>query len=113
MICVEGVEMPKNCHECDSFGISDLVGIDCPCINNPDVYNFEKRPDACKLHGWMENHKKEMDFQKSTGKELTAYITRNGSVALDFARVLEAIISDRIKQFELPSGKRIEIRVLS
>lgn len=50
MICIEGVEMPRDCHECDSFGISDLYGIKCPCQNDPEVYDFEKRPPDCPLH---------------------------------------------------------------
>lgn len=40
--------IPQNCHECDSIGISDLVGLNCPC-NNKDCYEFDKRPDGCPL----------------------------------------------------------------
>ena len=54
MIVIEGVEMPKNCHECDSFGISDLVGIKCPC-QNEDCYDFEKRPNGCPLKETKDN----------------------------------------------------------
>ena len=49
MVCLDGVEMPRNCHECDAFGISDVVGLKCPCIENREEYNFEKRPDGCSL----------------------------------------------------------------
>lgn len=50
MICIEGVAMPQNCHECDSFGISDLHGIKCPCAINLDAYDFDRRPTNCPLH---------------------------------------------------------------
>ena len=41
--------MPKDCYECGAFGISDVVGLKCPCEDNPDVYNYEKRPEGCPL----------------------------------------------------------------
>ena len=52
MICIEGVQLPKDCHDCDALGISDIVGIPCPCIEDPDRYDFEKRPKGCPLKTW-------------------------------------------------------------
>jgi hypothetical protein len=49
MIGLDGVEMPKDCHECGAFGISDVVGLNCPCEINPELYDYEKRPDGCPL----------------------------------------------------------------
>ena len=43
------VEMPKNCHECDSFGINDLYGFICPASERKCGYNFIKRPDGCPI----------------------------------------------------------------
>lgn len=41
------VKAPKNCHECDSFGISDIWDIDCGV--DSDTYDFDKRPDFCPI----------------------------------------------------------------
>jgi Lar family restriction alleviation protein len=41
--------MPKNCYECGTFGISDVVGLECPWENYPEAYDYEKRPDECPL----------------------------------------------------------------
>lgn len=49
LLALDGVEMPKNCHDCDCLGISDVVGLKCPCQDNPDVYNFNERPENCPL----------------------------------------------------------------
>lgn len=43
------IEMPKNCHECNSFGISDLFGFECPATMEHGKYNFFNRPDGCPL----------------------------------------------------------------
>ena len=48
MVAIKGLEMPKSCHECDAFGISDLTNLDCPC-DHDDVYSFNDRPDGCPL----------------------------------------------------------------
>ena len=48
-IFLPDVEMPKNCHECDAFGISDVIGLKCPCKESQEVYDFEKRPSKCPL----------------------------------------------------------------
>ena len=50
MICLDGVEMPKNCHDCDALGISDVVGLKCPCKNNQEIYDYENRPSSCLLY---------------------------------------------------------------
>lgn len=42
--------MPKDCHECGSFGIPDLFGIKCPCYEDRNKYDFEKRPEGCPLY---------------------------------------------------------------
>ena len=31
MLCLPEIKMPKNCHDCDAIGISDVVGLKCPC----------------------------------------------------------------------------------
>lgn len=49
MICLPDVKMPKNCHECDALGISDVVGLKCPCEDNMALYSFDKRPEECPL----------------------------------------------------------------
>lgn len=40
--------IPKNCHECDSIGIRDIVRMNCPC-KDIDCYDFDKKPDGCPL----------------------------------------------------------------
>lgn len=47
-LAIKGIKMPDNCHECDSLGISDLVGIKCPC-NTDKCYSYDGRPDGCPL----------------------------------------------------------------
>lgn len=49
MICLPDVEMPKNCHECDALGISDVVGLRCPCEIDKTLYDFYGRPEKCPL----------------------------------------------------------------
>lgn len=54
MIIVKSVKMPKNCHECDSYGISDLVGLCCSHefdLRYDDENLIEHRPDDCPLEG--------------------------------------------------------------
>lgn len=41
--------MPENCFECDALGISDVVGLHCPCDFDPNVFNTDKRPKYCVL----------------------------------------------------------------
>lgn len=48
-IIIPNVEIPKNCHECDSYGISDIVGLKCPCDANKELYSYDKRPEECPL----------------------------------------------------------------
>lgn len=54
MLCLEGVKMPENCHECDALGISDVVGLKCPCEFNPELYDYDKRPEQCTLKECVE-----------------------------------------------------------
>ena len=49
LLALDGVEMPKNCRECDCLGISDVVGLKCPCQDDVDAYNFYERPKNCPL----------------------------------------------------------------
>ena len=50
LLALDGVEIPKNCHECDYLGISDVVGLKCPCLDDMDVYyNIHERPKNCPL----------------------------------------------------------------
>lgn len=37
------IKTPRDCHECDAVGISDIVGLHCP------DYAFDKRPHSCPL----------------------------------------------------------------
>lgn len=48
-VIIPDVEMPKNCHECDGYGLSDVVGLKCPCDANKELYNYDKRPEECPL----------------------------------------------------------------
>lgn len=49
MVCLPEVKMPRNCHECDALGISDVVGLHCPCDDDPQCYDFDNRPVNCPL----------------------------------------------------------------
>ena len=49
LLALDGVKIPRNCYECDYLGISDVVGLKCPCQDNPDVYSFDERPKNCPL----------------------------------------------------------------
>lgn len=49
MLCLPNVKMPNNCHECDGYGICDVVGLKCPCNIDMNLYDFEKRPKECPL----------------------------------------------------------------
>ena len=42
-ILIACVDMPRNCHECGSLGVSDIVGLDCP------PYDYQNRPFLCPL----------------------------------------------------------------
>ena len=64
MIVLEGVEMPRNCHECDAFGISDVVGLKCPCDTNPELYDYDHRPKECTLYEIKETPD---EFKSCTG----------------------------------------------
>ena len=49
MLCLPDVKMPNNCHECDGYGICDVVRLKCPCNIDMNLYDFEKRPKECPL----------------------------------------------------------------
>jgi len=49
MVCLPDVSMPNNCHECDIIGLSDVVGLACPCAANKELYNYDARPKECPL----------------------------------------------------------------
>jgi len=52
MIIIKSIKMPKNCHECDMYGISDLVGLGCPHEFDDRYdgeYLIDHRPDDCPL----------------------------------------------------------------
>ena len=49
MVCLPNVKMPENCHECDALGISDVVGLKCPCEAKKGLYAYYKRPEECPL----------------------------------------------------------------
>lgn len=53
------IEMPQNCHECDSFGISDLYGFECPVNKVECGYDFIKRPDGCPLKEGLSDKEKD------------------------------------------------------
>ena len=69
-ILINGVNMPRNCHECDSFGFSDIVGLKCP------KYDFNERPKGCPLTKIPEHHGRLVDIDKAE-KEIRAYIVEN------------------------------------
>lgn len=48
-VIIPDVEMPKNCHECDVYGLSDVVGLKCPCDAKKELYSYDKRPEECPL----------------------------------------------------------------
>ena len=51
------IEMPDNCHMCDSVGISDICGFECPVNQKLHEYCFTKRPEACPLKELTEKEK--------------------------------------------------------
>ena len=38
------INMPRNCHECDGFGISDVIGLNCE-----SMFCSDERPGDCPL----------------------------------------------------------------
>lgn len=38
LLALDGVEIPKNCRECDRLGISDIVGLKCPCLDDMEMF---------------------------------------------------------------------------
>lgn len=56
MVCLPNVKMPNNCHECDACGISDVVGLKCPCEENYELYDYEKRPKECPVNENTQAH---------------------------------------------------------
>ena len=48
-VIISGVEMPKSCHDCGAYGINDVVGIQCPCENDPRLYSNDSKPANCPL----------------------------------------------------------------
>lgn len=48
-VIIPDVKMPKNCHECDCYGLSDIVGLKCPCDVSKELYSYDKRPKECPL----------------------------------------------------------------
>ena len=46
---IRDIPVPENCHECDSFSISDLYGVNCPTNDDPRFYNYVHRPVNCPL----------------------------------------------------------------
>jgi len=49
MVYLPNVSMPNNCHECDIIGLSDVVGLECPCEANKELYSYNARPKECPL----------------------------------------------------------------
>lgn len=49
MSIILDIDIPKNCHACDACGISDVVGIGCPCEEDNSKYRFDGRPKDCPL----------------------------------------------------------------
>lgn len=50
-IVIPGVSLPRNCHECGAFGISDVVGLEdeCPVAKKTELFDFQERPEGCPL----------------------------------------------------------------
>lgn len=68
-IYIKGIKLPINCHECDAFGISDIVGLKCPCYDDMNKYHFVVgRPNDCPLnevptpHGRLIEEPKQVDY---------------------------------------------------
>ena len=74
-VLIPGMDMPKNCHECDSWGLSDVVMIDCPVDKDGSLYSYTDRPDGCPLvpvpeHGdLIDRDKLEKDIDNYIGGE--------------------------------------------
>ena len=49
-LLIKGSPIPQNCHQCDSWGLSDVVTIDCPVDKNGSLYSFTDRPKGCPLN---------------------------------------------------------------
>jgi len=49
MVYLPDVSMPNNCRECDAIGLSDVVGLECPCTANKELYSYDARPKECPL----------------------------------------------------------------
>ena len=84
MLCLPEVEMPKNCHECDAFGLSDVVGLKCPCNEDSNKYSYADRPKDCPLI-WTD-----------AIEELLADLER----AKDYAEAWEGLANDCKSKFE-------------
>ena len=67
MLCLPEIKIPKNCHDCDAIGISDIVGLKCPCETDKTLYDFDERPEKCplkelKLNKMDESMKKKVEY---------------------------------------------------
>lgn len=49
MILIPDVRMPENCYDCGTLGVSDLVGLNCPCLEDKSKFNHAKRAEGCPL----------------------------------------------------------------
>ena len=48
-LLISGIDIPKTCRECDAMGISDVVGIPCPVLDDCELYDYRGRPVGCPL----------------------------------------------------------------
>lgn len=46
---IKNAPVPRSCRECDSWGLSDVVTIDCPVDRDGSLYSFSGRPEGCPL----------------------------------------------------------------
>ncbi len=71
-ILIKGIEIPKNCYECDAIGISDIVGLNCNGIDYED--RFVNRPPDCPVRSISQNWEKILNMR---------YITIENGVILE------------------------------
>lgn len=46
---IKNAPVPHNCRECDSWGLSYVITIDCPVDKDGSLYSLTDRPDGCPL----------------------------------------------------------------
>ena len=65
-ILIKGMEMPRNCLECELYGAMYSSGCDVASLGIPKRYNYDPhtRPDWCPLVELPEKHGRLIDADK-------------------------------------------------